>query len=138
MLSGKAVARAIRGHILVTAALHTKLTQEAFGLSNIQSDEFNSSYSEEDVAPATDHTIETTAVLPSDLLHSAADLYDDAISGKISVDSLENSEVLHDISKKIEAEKKAMHNRRTARLWLQYLDMVQILLTFIKAERTGN
>ena len=54
----------------------------------------------------------------SDLLHSVADLYDGVMGGKISVDSLENSEVLQ-------------ASRRTARLRLQYLDMVQILLTFI-------
>jgi len=135
MLSGKAVARAIRGHILVTAALHTKLTQEAFGISSSQSDECNI---EEDEAPEENHTNEKPVVIQPDLLNSAADLYDTVMSGKTAVDSLENYEVLHAISQKIEAERKVMNNRRTARLWLQYLDMVQILLTFITAERTGN
>ena len=31
-----------------------------------------------------------------------------------------------------------MTNKRTCSLWLQYLRMVQLLRTFIKAERTGN
>ena len=31
-----------------------------------------------------------------------------------------------------------MRDDRTASLWLQYMDMVDILRMFIKAERTGN
>ncbi|KAG0726670.1 hypothetical protein GWK47_036077 [Chionoecetes opilio] len=31
-----------------------------------------------------------------------------------------------------------MADQRTAKLWIQYLDMVKILQLFIKAERTGN
>ncbi len=36
------------------------------------------------------------------------------------------------------AGKEAMKNQLTARLWLQDLEMVTGLQTFIKAERTGN
>ncbi len=36
------------------------------------------------------------------------------------------------------AGKDVMKNQLTARLWLQYLEMVTVLQTFIKAERTGN
>ncbi len=36
------------------------------------------------------------------------------------------------------AGKKAIKNQLTARLWLQYLEMVTVLQTFIKAEWTGN
>ena len=31
-----------------------------------------------------------------------------------------------------------MRDKRTAKLWLQYLEMVEILLSFIKSDRTGN
>ena len=31
-----------------------------------------------------------------------------------------------------------MHNQRTATMWIQYMNMVDTLRTFIKAERTGN
>ena len=31
-----------------------------------------------------------------------------------------------------------MENKHTAKLWLQYLDMMETLLTFINAERTDN
>lgn len=35
-------------------------------------------------------------------------------------------------------EKSSMDKLRTARLWFQYMDMINILQRFIKAERTGN
>ena len=31
-----------------------------------------------------------------------------------------------------------MRDKRNAKLWLQYLEMVEILLSFIKSDRTGN
>ena len=31
-----------------------------------------------------------------------------------------------------------MHNQRTATMWIQYMNMVDTLRTFIKAEPTGN
>ena len=31
-----------------------------------------------------------------------------------------------------------MRDKRTAKLWLLYLEMVEILLSFIKSDRTGN
>ena len=31
-----------------------------------------------------------------------------------------------------------MRDKRTAKLWLQYLEMVEILFSFIKSDRTGN
>jgi len=135
MLSGKAIARAIRGHTLVSGALYCKLTQQAFGLPSIQHDECHT-HNQESTTPEDTHDDKTE--IPLDVLRSAADLYDQVMSKESSVDSLENSEILQTISQKLEVEKKALSKRRTARLWLQYVDMVHILLTFIKAERTGN
>ena len=31
-----------------------------------------------------------------------------------------------------------MRDKRTAKLWLQYIEMVEILLSSIKSDRTGN
>ena len=39
---------------------------------------------------------------------------------------------------RIEESFTAVQNQRTARLWMQYMNMVDILRKFIKAERTGN
>ena len=39
---------------------------------------------------------------------------------------------------KLTEEKHSMENHRTAKLWLQYMEMIGILRMFIKAERTGD
>ena len=73
-----------------------------------------------------------------ELPNSAKEFNNGLLGGSIQLESLQDSDIVMAISKKINEEKKAMENRRTAKLWLQYLDMVEILLIFIKAERTGN
>ena len=35
-------------------------------------------------------------------------------------------------------EKQKLSKSRTAKLWLQYMTMIDVLRTFLKAERTGN
>ena len=47
-------------------------------------------------------------------------------------------EILNRISAKINEVKGTLSTLRTGKLWLQYMDMVEILCRFIKAERTGN
>ncbi len=46
--------------------------------------------------------------------------------------------MLQDINQKLVAGKDAIKKQLTAWLWLQYQEMVTVLQTFIKAERTGN
>ncbi len=92
------------------------------------------------ITPESDQTVsEQTNVLPiPEVLIVAGTLYDDLMAGSIIIKSLQNSQVLHDINKKLIAEKDAMKNQLTTRLWLEYLEMVIVLQTFIKAEWTGN
>ena len=49
-----------------------------------------------------------------------------------------SADVLCIIKHMIERQKDALKQSRTACLWLQYMDMMDILRRFIKAERTGN
>ena len=60
------------------------------------------------------------------------------LDGSIQLESLEDSDILTLIAQKIAEENTAMENTHTAKLWLQYLDIVEILLTFTKAVRIGN
>ena len=64
--------------------------------------------------------------------------FDDLMDGSITVDSLQDSKVLQDIDQMLMEGKDTMQNKCTAKLWLQYLRMVNILQAFIKAEWTGN
>lgn len=153
MLSGKAISRAIRGHMLVSGALYSMLVCQVFNLplpngSDKQDDEEvgigpsaseveNNYPSESDEVAAENGSVTSGEPFP-ELLNAAGTLYDDIMAGSISVDSLQNSDILQSISQQIEEAKKTMEDRRTARLWLQYMEMVDILFKFIKAERTGN
>ena len=46
--------------------------------------------------------------------------------------------IVKEIAQQLVHGKYAMRDNRTAKLWLQYLEMVEILLSFIKSDRTGN
>ena len=74
----------------------------------------------------------------SAILLAAGKLYDDLIAESITIDNLRNSQVLQDIHRALKATKDELQKNRTAKLWLQYMEMVNILQVFIKAERTGN
>ena len=66
-------------------------------------------------------------------------MIEDAMAGKLNVHEAEQSTVLLKINNTLNARK--LHLRtsdRTSALWLQYMDMVDILRRFICAERLGN
>ena len=58
--------------------------------------------------------------------------------GKITVEEICSAEVVQRISEKLKHVQNSMKNQRTAVLWTTYMEMVDILRRFIKAERTGN
>lgn len=58
--------------------------------------------------------------------------------GKTSVQVVCSSEVVQNISKRLEQIKSSLGSQRTAVLWMLYMDMIDILRKSIKAERTGN
>lgn len=147
MLSGKAIARAIRGHILVSGALNAMLTSQVFGVAIPGTQQVSETDHESNQCGSMD-PISTPGTRPSDgndqtqespdILAAAGELYDDLMTGKISVETLQDSAIIDAIAQQLSVGKEAMQDKRTAKLWLQYLEMVEILLTFIKSERTGN
>ena len=54
------------------------------------------------------------------------------------VEEVLSSKALWRIMDKLTEEKHSIENHRTAKLWLQYIEMIGILQMFIKAERTGD
>ena len=130
MLSGKAFARALRGHILVNRALNVMLTSEVFGIPLPDTQQVIEQ--EEDATTAPDHQSnqsdppepdETPGTIPTDntsqtqstpdILTAAGKLYDDLIAGTPSLETLQDSQPVHG--------KDAMRDKRTAELWLKYL-----------------
>ncbi|KAL5018049.1 hypothetical protein ScPMuIL_003771 [Solemya velum] len=71
-------------------------------------------------------------------LEEACSLYNRLMAGELTLKYVSDREFFKDIHTKIAALKSSLVNKRTAKLWLFYLDMVHLLQKFIEAERTGN
>ena len=138
ILSGKAIARAVRGHLLVCAALHTLLVSKVFKVQLPSAEIDNEQVSVNDVAAATAEFLCESKKGGRDILDDASKLYDDLMSGSIAVEDIESSSTMKKIEETLVAAKDQMKTSRTAKLWLQYLEMVSILQAFIKSERTGD
>lgn len=144
MLSGKAVARAIRGHFLVDAAFNNLLVRDAFSLpADIATTEMLRSHEQEEELMNEEEPLEksvpteTNAVQDKDL-EQAWELYNKVISGKIALDKACLEDILKRLLETLTSKKNAMQSNRTAVLWIQYMHMVDIVRRFLKAERTGN
>ena len=120
ILSGKAISRAIRGHLMVHAALSTMLTANAYNLT----------------LPTNGECMEEVILHPS--LVNARELYDEIMVDANATSILSSEDLLREISDKLNAEKQTLKEHRTAKLWLQYIEMIGILHMFIKAERIGD
>ena len=186
MLTGKAVAKAVRGHFLVDAALNTLLvcntfniplpadtrvydavqtTDEPTGTEEQQQiptepDEPTGAEEQQENAiepddPAEEQQQNTTAPdeptsteeqqenatgpRPTDTdLELARELYKQLIVGTRTAEEVKSEDILHKIAEKLESKRSCVQNQCTAVLWIQYMHMVDILCTFIRAERTGN
>ena len=110
IITGKAIARAIRGHILVESALYLKLQKMVL--------EGNSS---EEILPMTDAEIVDLKAA----LGSSSDISELPAIQKF-LDRIDLMKV--DLGRK----------SRTAKLWLQYMDYVEIMRQYIRAARTGD
>jgi hypothetical protein len=104
ILSGKAISRAIRAHILVSSALYAHLLGQDAG------------------------TLDTFGL---------EKLFNDTLEGKMSPRDLDEAPELGLLESIIKQKIEDLRDHRTAKLWLQYLDMVEKLLKFIRAERLG-
>ena len=77
-----------------------------------------------------------TAILK---LEEARALFDKLMERKVSADEASTTEVLDNIKECVHRKQDLQVERsRTAALWIQYLEMVDILRSFIRAERTAN
>ncbi|XP_021362244.1 uncharacterized protein LOC110456045 [Mizuhopecten yessoensis] len=118
MLSGKAVARAVRGFMLVDLALQSLLVEQMFQAQC----EFNEECTEY-----------------PELLQSVLALYDNLMSEHYnSSESIESNESLTEISTMMSDLKEQLQRSRTSSLWITFCEMMAILRRFLKAERTGN
>ena len=125
MLTDKAVDRAIRGHMLVDAALHALLVEKIFNVPlPLDGVEHNSHHA------SNEQTSQT--------MHEAGKLFDGLLSGVITVDDINNDQTLKLIKSQLSQKTNELQNDCTSQLWIQYMRAIDILRKFIKAEHTGN
>lgn len=124
MLSGKAYARAVRGLLMVDSALNSVL------LDDILDEHLSSKVGMLSVLYLRHKTVLITRIIKDDLLK-------DTLDGKQNVDDLRENEVLNQILRSIEVKKQSLRVDPTSRIWLQFMDMMDILRSNIRAERTG-
>lgn len=108
ILSGKAVSRAIRAHNIVNHSLHVILLPQFYE----NCDE------------------------PNDKIEEIDALY--RRLSTISSEELTNNSPIKTAIQNVQRERSRLQNSRTASMWFQYMDMVDILHRFIAAERSGN
>ena len=122
LISGKAYSRAIRGHILTDWALNTLLFTELYG-----TEDGADSADTEKIFSASDELMEFFTV------------YLGALEGHTDMRSIEENVSLAEVAKKFSSLKQSLSEKSsTAKLWIQYMEMIDILKKFIQAERTGN
>ena len=130
MLTGKAIVRAVRGNFIVDAQLNALILASTFNVPIPASDE------------ETEQLLESTQAHEGFAgkidLDEVALLYDKLMQGLVSADQVCQDNVLAKINDALQDKKEHLKSSRTATLWLHYMDMVDILCKYIRAERTGN
>lgn len=125
-LSGKAIARAIKGHFLIDTALHCLLGSELCGINLLSSEE-------NDLG---DHT-----PLDSEsdyFLEEASNMYIQFLDKTLSAEPVLDYPALKQLHISFKGFVEQKKESRTARLWIQYSEMIQILRSFMRAETTGD
>lgn len=118
MMSGKAISRALRGHFLVEAALINKL------ISTLLSCE---------------PEILDVEKLTSTDIQEICEVYQRFEDGSMSISEIAQSAEVLKLEESLEKYKALLEEQSpTAKLWLRYIEYVQTLKIFIRAERTGN
>ena len=122
MLNGKAISRAIRGNLIICGVVRALMLGAIYKESFLTDD---------------DNTEQAAVFKLDDCadLKLISELYEKSISGELTVQELEKTDIVQNLVNKV---MNYEVNSRTSKLWLQYMEMINILCRFIKAERTGD
>ena len=126
ILSGKAVSRARRAHMLATSAL------KGIKISQMYEIDLSACGENEDEFDISERFMQHPE------LRDLADILHKSVTREIGVDQLTEQSVITELLAKSENFIQSHKDSKTSQLWLMYVNMVDIMCTFIKAERTGN
>ena len=144
MLSGKAISRAVRAHFIVDAALNALMLNGVYNAplpcqqipESDGSNDHNPDITEVGTRPPNEQCAD---VGDSQDLDEACALYEQLMAKDVSAEDVCTSHVLERIKNSLQKHSEAVKmSSRTAVLWVQYMNMVDVLRKHITAERTGN
>jgi len=143
MFSGKAIARAVRAHLIVDAALNALLLTNVLNapLPCLPETSDGNGNEDPDLAEAAARPLhdQHTDLSNNPDFNEACTLYEKLMAGTLSVEEVCKSDVLKRIKDHLQKHaESAKISSRTSALWVQYMDMLDILRKYIRAERTGN
>ena len=127
MLSGSAISSPFRDHLIVSGVLHATIISDVYECP--LQDQFSAEESEKDLF---------SNKLPESKLDKVSQVFDHLKEQNISLEEVANDIDVKEMLARISQYKGKFSEARTAKLWFQYLRMVEIICMFIKAERTGN
>ena len=147
MLTGKAIQRAFRGLILVDSAISAMLVSDEFNVKapciasaqdiTEMEDESSTALPDQIVHEAeTIRSGDTGETTPTDL-EAVVNLFDEVLTGKVTVEEVCVSQELTRIIERLEVKKQYIQASRTAKLWLQFMKTMETLRMFLKGERMG-
>ena len=126
-MSGKAISRAVRAHLLLDAVLNGLLLSKSMDVPLPRA-----AGVEQDDAESPDKTLCTNSDLKA-----AESLYDELMAMTKRAEEVANDEAIARIQAIRDGHVETLAKDLTASLWIQYLDMIRILRKFIGAERLG-
>ena len=153
MLSGKAIARAIRAHTLVELALHALIAADIFEINQPdnnaadineeetidQAHERHNRTERSDAIITLDINEQATHVHANTAAEEAMKLFDNLVKYEVDLADLESDENVKNNVQLLDTKLENMSKKnRNSKLWVQYINMLGILRKFVKAERTGN
>ena len=121
------MSRAVRAHLLLDGALNSVLLSQV--MKRLPADIT-------DDAP--DQAQEHQNPESNTLVQQLSELYDQLTRGELTAMEANSSGILLTIKEHMTIVMDNLQDNRTAKLWMQYLDMVRILRKLLKAERLGN
>ena len=145
ILSGKAVSRAVRGHCIVDASLLSLLAAKVISVTlPAENTDPELSIESDDVATTStydatkDPKSVSTEVTQSHAVQDLADLMNQLLSGETSTDNIKQNRTVSKTLANVSCEERNLSSTKTASLWFQYMQMVDMHQKFIKAEGLGD
>ena len=130
MLADKALACAVRAHLIIDPAPNALLLSDAMNISLFSTSE--------DEAESSVEVVATDLCSRNSDLQEAFILYETLMNNSLSVHQVCQTEDIPKLKESFKSKVCSLQSSRTASLWLQYLDMIDILRNFIIAQHIGN